>query len=62
MNEQEKEREGLTNMITCGDIQVGTSTSSLETCSKMVKKLIRDKEISLYLNGTFTKKKISGIG
>jgi hypothetical protein len=59
MKEEEK---GMTNIITCGDIQVGTSTNSLETCSKMIKKLIRDEEISTYLRGTFNQKKMTGVG
>lgn len=53
------------NVISIGDISLGSSEDSLSSCSKTIKKLFRDEHITKYLNGNFSRKKIlgnSGIG
>jgi hypothetical protein len=49
----------LSAVCSVGDIAVCSSSENIEACGEMVIKLIKNKHISSYLNGSWTKKKFS---
>jgi len=49
----------LSAVCSVGDIAVCSSSENIEACGQMVIKLIKNKHISSYLNGSWAKKKFS---
>ena len=54
----------LNNVVSIGDISLGSSEDSLKDCCKMVVGLIKDKSVKDYLEINFTRKNLfpTGIG
>jgi len=68
MNTENTKLEGETeikNIVSVGDVVVGSTGETIETCSNLVIKLIENKNVKNYLGDSFIKKKLrtfSGIG
>ena len=61
--DKKQDREEITeNLIKIGDLLVSSNKASLNDCSDLSIKLLKNKTVKEYLDVNYTKKKLSGLG
>lgn len=61
VEEDKEEKKQIGNVLRIGDLEIGSTTSTLKELTATAKNVLKNKEISNYLNLNFPKKRFLGV-